>query len=100
MILKILKENNPKETHFFYDKQVSRSGELASATRTMIADFNLRGTATTATRSDVATVRSGGIIVSGDSVIIQKVERVLDLAGEISRQVSYKNVIRLPTQVH
>lgn len=100
MILEILKQNNPKEVHFFYDKQVSKSGELASMTRTMIKDVNIRGTATTAMKSDIATLRSGGIIVSGDSVIIQKADRILDLAGEISRKLSYANVVRLPPQDH
>nr|MDO8100724.1 DUF434 domain-containing protein [Candidatus Njordarchaeota archaeon] len=100
MILKNLKENNPKEVHFFYDKQVSKSGELASITRRMTNEFKLKGSATTALKSDIATVKSGGILVSGDSVVIQKAKRIFDLAGEIVRQTSYKNVVKLSTQGH
>jgi hypothetical protein len=98
LILKNLKEHSPKEVHFSYDKQVSRSGLLASTTRRMIAEFELKGTAATAQEADVATLKAGGVTVSGDSVVIQKAKKVLDLAGELARQSSYKNVVQLPPQ--
>lgn len=96
MILKNLKEHEPKEVHFFYDKQVSKSGELAYLTRRMIEEFKLEGTATTAARTDTATLRSGGVVVSSDSVVIQKGKRIVDLAGELARQISYPNLVQLP----
>jgi hypothetical protein len=98
LILKNLREYETKEVHFFYDKQVSKSGLLASTTRRMIAEFELQGTATTTQKADVATLRSGGIIVSSDTVIIQKAGKVLDLAGDLANQLSYKNVVQLPPQ--
>jgi hypothetical protein len=96
IILKNLKESQAKEVHFFYDKQVSKSGLLASTTRKMMAEFDLDGTATTSQRADVATLGFGGIVVSSDTVVIQKAKRVLDLAGEIARQLSYENIVKLP----
>jgi hypothetical protein len=96
MILKKLKEHHPKEVHFAYDKQVSKSGELASKTRTMMAEFELEGTATTTQKTDIATLRSGEVIVSSDSVVVQKAKRILDLAGELVRQTSYGNTVQLP----
>jgi hypothetical protein len=96
LILEKLKEHHPKETHFAYDKQVSKSGELAFKTRTMMAEFELEGTATTAQKTDIATLRSGGVIVSSDSVVVQKAKRILNLAGELVRQTSYSNTVQLP----
>jgi hypothetical protein len=64
----------------------------------MIAEFELKGTATTAQKADVATLRSGGVVVSSDTVIIQKAKKVLDLAGELAMQLSYKNTVQLPPQ--
>lgn len=96
MILQIFKENNPKEVRFYYDKQVSKSGQLASVTRRMLEEVGLKGTAATAQKSDMATLKSGGIIVSSDSVVVQKAENVLDLAGELAERASYKNMIKLP----
>lgn len=98
LILKNLKEYEAKEVHFFYDKQVSKSGLLASTTRRMIGEFGLKGTARTVQKADVATLRSRGIVVSSDSVVIQKAEKILDVAGEVSNQLSYKNIIQLPPQ--
>jgi hypothetical protein len=98
MILRSLKQNNPEQVHFFYDKQVSKSGELASITRRLIDEFKVKGTATTAMKSDSATIKSGGVLVSSDSVVIQKATKILDLAGEIARQTSYKGIITLPPQ--
>jgi hypothetical protein len=98
LILKSLKKYEAREVRFFYDKQVSKSGLLASTTRRMIAEFELQGTATTTQKADVATLRSGGIVVSSDTVIIQKAGKVFDLAGDLADQLSYKNVIQLPPQ--
>jgi hypothetical protein len=98
IILKNLKESQAKEAHFFYDKQVSKSGLLASTTRKMMAESNLDGTATTSQKADLATLGSGGIVVSSDTVVIQKAKRILDLAGEIAKQLSYENLVKLPPQ--
>lgn len=96
LILEDLKEYGAGEVHFLYDKQVSKSGLLASTTRALITEFGLEGTASTTQKADVDTLRSGGIVVSSDTVIIQKAKRVLDLASEVANQLSYQNIIQLP----
>ncbi|WXG42717.1 MAG: DUF434 domain-containing protein [Promethearchaeati archaeon SRVP18_Atabeyarchaeia-1] len=96
LILRKLKDHAPKEVRFTYDKQVSKSGELASQTRMMMAEFELKGTATTALKTDIATLESGGVTVSSDSVVVDRAKRILDLAGELARQESYSNILRLP----
>jgi hypothetical protein len=96
MILRKLKEHDPKEVHFAYDKQVSKSGELAHKTRMLMAELQLRGTATTALKADIATLRSAGVTISSDSFVVQKAERILDLAGELASEASYSNIVRLP----
>jgi hypothetical protein len=95
IILQSLKEHEPKEVYFVYDKQVSRSGELAYKTRTMMADLQLKGIATTAPKADIATIKAGGVIVSSDSLVAQKAERILDLAGELASEASYSNILQL-----
>jgi hypothetical protein len=96
MILQTLKVHDPKEVRFMYDKQVSRSGELASKTRELMSELQIRGTARTALKTDVATLRSGGVTISTDSFVVQKAKRVLDLAGELAREMSYGNILKLP----
>jgi hypothetical protein len=99
LIMKSLKEYRAGEVRFLYDKQVSKSGLLASTTRVMIAEFGLKGTATTMQKADVETLGSGGTTVSSDTVVIQKAKRVVDLAGEIVNQLSYQNIIQLPPRM-
>ena len=96
MILQRLKGQDPNEVHFAYDKQVSKSGELAYKTREMMAKLQLKGTATTALKADIATLRSGGVAISSDSFVVQKSTRILDLAGELASEASYSNILRLP----
>jgi hypothetical protein len=96
IILQRLKACAPKYVTFAYDKQVSKSGELARRTRTMMAELQLPGTANTALKADISTLRSGEVTVSSDSVVAQKAKRILDLAGILASETSYGNILQLP----
>ncbi len=95
LIMRLLTEIQPSETRFFYDSQVSRSGELAALTRTFLAQFNLEGNAETAKQADNETLRFGGILSSSDAVLIERGDMLFDLAAEVARRYSPGQILSL-----
>lgn len=95
IILKFLNQFKPVKVCFYYDVQVSRSGELAALTRTLIRKVGLKGSAGAVKQADVSTLKSGDITASSDAVIIEKSQKVVDLAGEIVKVVAPKKLLRL-----
>lgn len=77
-ILQILETINPKEAVFLFDKQVSKSGELAGLVRRKIDKFDFQGNAQTTVGTD-AEVWAFEVAASSDRVIIEKSDMVLDL---------------------
>lgn len=71
----------PGRLEVFYDKQVSRSGELAAATRRLLSDLRLDGAAATSNRNDTRIIGAPGIVSSSDIVILTQVPNIFDLAG-------------------
>jgi len=86
IIVRVLQEVKPARTSFFFDAQVSKSGELASDVRRTLERLGLTGSAYAAKRADVSTLNFGDIIATSDSVLISKAEAVFDLAGEILKK--------------
>ncbi len=72
---------NPGRVEVFYDKQVSRSGELAAATRRLLSNLGLDGVAATSDRNDARIIRASGVVSSSDIVILTQVSKIFDLAG-------------------
>ena len=85
MIVTAVQELKPAKTNFYFDAQVSKSGELASYVRRTLKGSGLAGSAYAVERADVSTLNFGDIIATSDSVLISKAEAVFDLAGEILR---------------
>lgn len=77
-IIEYLEKLSPEKVFFFFDKQVSKSGELAGFTRRQISDADLSGTAQTVKGTD-AEVWKCEISASSDRVIIERSRRVLDI---------------------
>jgi len=86
IILKAVQELKPAETNFFYDAQVSKSGELASQVRRTLRSVGLTGSAYAVERADISTLDFGDIVATSDSVLISKAEAVFDIAGEILKK--------------
>lgn len=80
-ILKILKDMEPEEVTFLFDKQVSKSGELAGLTRHQLERIGLSGDARTVVGTD-AEVWGFEISASSDRVIIERSEEVLDIPSK------------------
>lgn len=84
-VLKILikfKEIKPQGLFFFFDEQVSKSGELAGFVRRELDRIGIDGDAQTAKGADVR-VWGCEVSASSDRVIIEKSERVLDIPESI-----------------
>jgi len=86
MIIRAIQELKPAETNFFFDAQVSKSGELASHVRRALKNSGLSGGAYAVERADVSTFDFGDVVATSDSVLISKSGAVLDLAGKILKK--------------
>jgi len=95
LIMKLLADIRPSEARFFYDSQVSRSGELAALTRTLLTRFELEGNAKTAKQADNETLRFGGILSTSDAVLIDRGKDLFDLAAEVARINSPNQILSL-----
>ncbi len=84
-ILTTLKKYSPKFTLFVLDSEISRSGELAAYIREQLEKFELEGNAETKRSADSFLIKENGITLTSDTVIIEKVDKVVDIAAEIYR---------------
>ena len=75
----------PESVDFLYDKQVSRSGELAALTRKMLKRCRLRGDARTSAEVD-REIRRFEVVASSDRAVIERAKAVWDITGEIIRR--------------
>jgi hypothetical protein len=82
-IITILSQHNPAYIFFFFDSPVSKSGELAQITKSIIRIHKLNGSAVTNKNVDFELVKLSkkynGIVATSDGPIIDKVKNVLDI---------------------
>jgi hypothetical protein len=82
-IMAILSPHNPACICVIYDSPVSKSGELARITDSIIQIHNLHGTAVTNRSVDFELVKLSkkynGIVATSDGPVMDKVENVLDI---------------------
>jgi len=83
LILDILKRYPPKQTQFYLDKMMSKSGELSEILRKGLEERNLRGDSETVSSVDHTLKNKDGVIATNDSAIISQVERFIDLPSKI-----------------
>jgi len=95
LLAKTLLKSKIKQVKFFFDSQVSRSGELASLTRKILVEAGLDGDALAVKKADSEVLGWSKIVASSDAVIIQKANKVFDLAGETIKQENPKKILRL-----
>lgn len=84
-ILSALKAHRPRSVTFIFDSQVSFSGELCKMFRERMSEIGIKGDASTAENADYAIIEANKIVSTSDRAIIKKAERVLDLAGEVTK---------------
>ncbi len=95
LIMNYLERLSPSEISFFFDQQVSKSGELSALVRQLMSKRNLKGTACTSRQADTSALRWGDVIATSDSAIIQRAEKVFDLAGFIVRKEFPARLVKL-----
>ncbi|MHA1382244.1 MAG: DUF434 domain-containing protein [Candidatus Helarchaeota archaeon] len=93
LIFRKLVQLAPKSVCIFFDKPISKSGEMAALFNNKISEFGLKGIAKAVNSPDQEIIKTGHIVVSADSVILDKCNSIFDLAGAILKERSYKNCI-------
>lgn len=79
--IQLLKELGISEAVYYYESQISRSGEISAFTRNTMSEFGLVGYAVTTKSVDSAILREGCIAITSDSALILRVKKFFDLAG-------------------
>ncbi|HEX3013458.1 MAG TPA: DUF434 domain-containing protein [Methanobacterium sp.] len=86
-ILALISSHSPSYTCFFFDSPVSFSGKLAGITKKIMEEHNLQGNVCLSKTVDTEIIRlsnlKNGIVATSDSVIIDKVDRVVDVPHHI-----------------
>ena len=76
----------------FYDSPVSKSGELARITKSLIEKHKVTGSAVTDKNVDFELIKTSkkydGIIATSDGPVIDKVENVLDIPFWICKKLT------------
>lgn len=84
-ILREVSRAKPREVVWVFDKQVSRSGELAALTRELLAQAGVKGKAKTAARTDLE-IGACEVAASSDRVIIKRARAVWDIPAEVLKR--------------
>jgi len=84
-LLNLLKKARLGEVVVLFDKQVSRSGELAGATRRGLEKFGLNGNSTAVVGVDFK-LRAFDVVASSDRAIILRAKAVWDIPSELLKR--------------
>jgi hypothetical protein len=84
-LLGAIRRARPSEVVVLFDKQVSRSGELAGATRRRIKKLGLRGDARAVSGVDFK-LRAFDVVASSDRAIIERAKAVWDIPAELLKR--------------
>ena len=86
-ILSLLVKYKPSYVIFFFDSPVSFSGKLANLTKKLMDNYELQGCVNLSNNVDYEIVKlsmdKNGIVATGDSVIIDKIYKIVDIPYHI-----------------
>lgn len=89
-IISFIPRLKPKKIIFFFEQQISRSGEIAATVRKLLSEINIEGEARTVQSPDYELICSNGVIATSDSIVIEKSRRIFDFAGYVIRKLNIK----------
>lgn len=92
-LLRIIARAKPSHIEFLFDKQVSRSGELAGMVRQRLEQAGLKGDAQAAGGVDFK-LRSFDVVASSDRAIIGRAKAIWDIPAELLKRKK-ANVLNL-----
>lgn len=90
-----LAKHNVGPVTFWFDSPMSRSGELAATTRRIMQACHLPGEAQAVPVPEKRLLEGTGVIGSSDTYVIDRSGQVVDVAGEIIRQMPGVGIIGL-----
>jgi hypothetical protein len=95
LIVTFLKKWRPRHTLFLFDAPISKSGILAQELRALLKKEGLPGDALAMKVPEKILIGFQGVIATSDTAIIDRSEKVIDLAGDIIRtKIGSKSLIR------
>ena len=96
LILTFLKKWRPRHTLFLFDAPISKSGILAQELRALLKKEGLPGDALAMKVPEKTLIGFPGVIATSDTAIIDRSEKVIDLAGNIIRtNIGSKSLLKL-----
>jgi len=100
LILKYVVELKPKHVSIILDEQISYSGELASAFRDKIKNYNILGDAYTTRKTDTALSGAIGdiVVASSDIVVVRRASKIFDLARYIIEREKPESIVDIVNQ--
>lgn len=82
-VLKLINQYQPNCVNLLYDRPVSKSGELAKLTNSILKDLGMNGSAETLFNVDYELVKRSklfhGVVATSDGVIMDRTDTVLDI---------------------
>ncbi|HDI46174.1 MAG TPA: DUF434 domain-containing protein [Candidatus Methanomethylia archaeon] len=84
LIVERAKQHEVSQLIILFDQPVSHSGELSAEARELLKALGVDGEAKTSRHVDVDVSKLGDIAASSDCVVIEKAEKLFDLAGDIA----------------
>jgi len=84
-IVAFLKKWRPRHTLFLFDAPISKSGILAQELRALLKKESLPGDALAMKVPEKILIGFQGVIATSDTAIIDRSDKVIDLAGDIIR---------------
>lgn len=82
-VINLMNQHTPLFINFLFDSPVSKSGELAKLTNSILEDHGVKGNAETVRNVDYELVKrsneSCGVVATSDGVIMDSVEDILDI---------------------
>ncbi len=96
VIVSFFKKWRPRHILFLFDAPISKSGILAQEMRALLKKDGLPGDAQAVQVPEKTLIGFQGVVATSDTAIIDRSEKVLDLAGDIIRtKIGSMSLIRL-----
>jgi hypothetical protein len=86
IIIDTLRDSRPKRVDFLFDAPISKSGKLAAYVADCLDVAGLVGDSRAVKVPETTLMGYQGVVATSDSVIIDRVEKVIDLAGQVIRR--------------
>ncbi len=84
-VLKVVAKAKPREVAVFFDKQVSKSGELAGKVRRGLRELGLKGDSRAVGGVDFR-LRGFDVVASSDRAVIKRAKAVWDIPAELLKR--------------